>query len=98
MAMSRERILQIGIVGDFQPRFAGHRATGESLHCAAESLGVGIECRWVPTPDVSEARAQEALGGFDGIWLAAGSPYASMGGGLAAARYARERLIPFFAT
>ena len=98
MPQPPERVLRIGIVGDYQARFAGHRATGESLDSAAQSLGVEVESLWVPTPEVSESRAGETLDGFHGIWLAAGSPYQSMDGALAAVRFARERPVPFFAT
>jgi CTP synthase (UTP-ammonia lyase) len=40
----------------------------------------------------------EALRALEGIFLAPGSPYASMEGALAAVRFAREQGAPFAAT
>lgn len=40
----------------------------------------------------------ERLAPYDGVWIAPASPYRSMGGALAAVRYARERGVPLVGT
>ena len=49
------------------------------------------------TPDPDHA-AGLSLASWDGLWISAGSPYASRDGALAAIRVARERGKPMVAT
>jgi CTP synthase (UTP-ammonia lyase) len=87
----------IAIVGDHDPSSATHRATDASLDHAAAALGVDLAYRWVPTPDLA-GDARGALTGDSAIWIAPGSPYASMDGALAAIRLAREEGVPLIGT
>jgi CTP synthase (UTP-ammonia lyase) len=88
--------LRIGIVGDRDGAFRPHVATDEALGHTATALGVAIDVRWVPTPSVLAGGA--AVAAYDGLWIAPGSPYASLDGALAAIRFARERGWPLVAT
>jgi CTP synthase (UTP-ammonia lyase) len=56
--------------------------------------GIALDPYWIATPDAAECD----LRGFDAIWLAPGSPYASADGAFAAVRTAREQGIPFLGT
>jgi CTP synthase (UTP-ammonia lyase) len=87
----------IAIVGDHDPSSVTHRATDASLDHAAAALGLDLAHRWVPTPDLAEG-ARHALAGDAGVWIAPGSPYASMTGALAAIRLAREEGVPLIGT
>jgi len=86
--------MRIGIVGDYNPEFESHRATGAAILLAAKSAGMEAAVEWLPTPEVSE----RTLSSYDGLWAASGSPYRSMDGMLAGIRFARERLRPMIAT
>jgi CTP synthase (UTP-ammonia lyase) len=85
------------IVGDHDPSAFTHRATDASLAHVRRTLGIPLDHRWVPTPAVA-ARPAAELAGATGIWIAPGSPYASMEGALTAIRTAREEGIPLIGT
>jgi CTP synthase (UTP-ammonia lyase) len=86
--------LRIAIVGDFDSSKHSHWATEAALFHAAIALGLDVEPHWIPTSEVSDSR----LVGFDGMWGAPGSPYASMLGMLSAIETARSTDIPFLGT
>jgi CTP synthase (UTP-ammonia lyase) len=87
----------IAVVGDRDPSSVTHRATDDSLDHAAAALGLDLAHRWVPTTDLAHG-ARDVLAGDSGVWIAPGSPYASMAGALAAIRLAREEGVPLLGT
>jgi CTP synthase (UTP-ammonia lyase) len=89
--------VRIAIVGDFQPDHETHPATAASIGHAADRRGRDAAGLWIATPDV-EGRACEVLDGFDGVWIAPGSPYASMQGALDAITFARTNAVPLLGT
>ncbi len=92
--------IRIAMIGDYNPAFVGHTTADDSIRHVAAAHGLGIESAWVPTPSipVKPADAARALEPWDGLWISAGSPYASPAGALAAIRVARERGKPLIAT
>jgi CTP synthase (UTP-ammonia lyase) len=94
------RPIRIAMIGDYNPEFVAHTAADASIRHVAEALGRPIESAWVPTPSIPRdpAEAARALDAWDGLWISAGSPYASREGALAAIRVARERGKPMVAT
>ncbi len=80
----------IALVGDRQPSHASHR----ELDAVRGQLGEGLAAEWVAT-DGDRVRD---LGGFDGIWLVPGSPYADDDAARAAVTWARESDVPFLGT
>lgn len=95
---SMSEALRIAIVGDFNPDFASHRATTESLQHAANRLQLPVESKWVPTSSITEADVEATLSEYDAIWASPGSPYKSKDGMLRAIQYARTRNWPFVGT
>ncbi len=92
------RTVSISVVGDYDAGNHTHLATSNALRHAARALGTALDLQWVHTSRVDPARPDGELGAADGIFLAPGSPYASIDGALAAVRYAREQGRPFAAT
>ncbi len=90
--------LRVALVGDFNRRMHSHWATEASLFHAAAPLGLAVQPHWIATPRVEQSGAAGVLDGFDAIWGAPGSPYASMDGMLEAIRYARTRNVPYLGT
>jgi len=88
----------LAVVGDYDAAFPPHRATDAAVAHAAAALGVAVDLRWVPTPEVAAAPA--TLGALLGhaVWIAPGSPYRSMDGALRAIRHARETGLPLLGT
>jgi CTP synthase (UTP-ammonia lyase) len=80
----------IALVGDRRPAHASHR----ELDAVRAQLGEGVSAEWVATDD---DRVRD-LGGFDGIWLVPGSPYADDLAAYSAVTWARENDVPFLGT
>jgi CTP synthase (UTP-ammonia lyase) len=91
-------MLSIGIIGDFTPGLRSHLATVDSLGHAAAALPAKLDVRWLLTRSLARDGAEDALGRFDGLWAAPGSPYLSQEGAHRGIRYAREHGVPFIAT
>ena len=89
--------VRIAIVGDFQPDSETHAEATKACEHAAATLGQVAQVTWVPTPDLA-AGAGGSLDGFDGVWIAPGSPYASMDGAVEAIRFARTSGLPLIGT
>src|SRR5262245_41005842 len=85
---------RIVIVGDYDPAMYTHRAIDDALGHVRELREHAVEWTWLATTVLATAPFAQ-LSSVDGIWLAHGSPYASMAGALHAVRVARERAIPF---
>ena len=87
----------IAVAGDRDPSSVTHVATDASLRHSAAGLGLDLALRWVPTTELA-GDAGRVLAGTHGVWIAPGSPYASMDGALAAIRLAREEGMPLIGT
>jgi len=85
---------RIAVVGDHDLTMYTHLAIDEALRHVSAARHLPVEWTWIGTTQVAAA-PDAMLSGIDGVWLAPGSPYASMDGALAAIRFARERQIPF---
>ena len=87
---------RIGIIGEFDAGFFPHVATNAALgHVAAVEP---VEWCWRSAGGLTAGNVAGELAGWDGVWIAPGSPYASLDGALAVIRYARERGLPLFGT
>lgn len=82
------------VVGDYDPTMYTHLAIDAALGHVRELREHALEWSWLATSMLTaDVAAQFALS--DGLWLAPGSPYESMGGALSAIRHARETGLPF---
>jgi CTP synthase (UTP-ammonia lyase) len=85
---------RIALVGDRSANVRAHARIPTIVGALLSREGVALDPYWIATPEAEECD----LGGFDAIWLAPGSPYASAEGAIAAVRTAREQRIPFLGT
>lgn len=85
---------RLAIVGDYDPTMYTHLAIDEALRHVRELREHALEWQWIGTADVA-ADVEAHLTLVDAVWLAPGSPYASLDGALAAVRHARVAGIPF---
>ena len=83
--------MRFAIVGDRDDTIIAHQAVPAALAFASPEATI----EWVPTEEIT---SPERLSGFDGIWVAPGSPYRSMEGALTAIRHARTTGLPFLGT
>jgi CTP synthase (UTP-ammonia lyase) len=86
---------RVALVGDRSPHVRAHQRIPGLIDALCQREGVILDGYWVGSDEVTDPGS---LAGFDGIWLVPGSPYRSEAGAIAAARCARERLIPFLGT
>jgi CTP synthase (UTP-ammonia lyase) len=86
---------RLAIVGDRSPHVRAHGRIPGLVAALREQEGLALDPYWIPSED---AVAPGSLDGFDGIWLAPGSPYRSEEGAVAAAGTARTLGIPFLGT
>lgn len=94
--MTRE--IQIGILGDFNPRYHTHHATNQAIDHAAMRLGLKVHAEWLPTPSLLEPAGEAAMARCDGLWASPGSPYKNFDGMLRGIEFARTRNWPFVGT
>ena len=90
--------VSIGIIGDFDGEKRSHWATEAALFHAAARLDLALETHWVETPALDTADVATTLARFDGLWGAAGSPFASFRGMLRGIEFARVRDVPYLGT
>lgn len=89
------RMINIGLIGDYDPGIVAHQAIPEALRLAAQESGIAVGFEWVATDRITDARQ---ISYFDGLWCVPGSPYRSLDGALLAIRSARESQRPFLGT
>ncbi|HVN03504.1 MAG TPA: hypothetical protein VMT86_03745 [Bryobacteraceae bacterium] len=89
--------LRIAIVGDFNPGYPTHHAINASLRHAAAGLDLPLASKWVAT-SCAENDADRIFRGYDGLFIASGSPYRSMHGAFAAIQFARVHRWPLIGT
>ena len=89
--------LKIGIIGDYNPASATHKATDAAIAHTAAWLNCQAEVVWIPTPALVDQVA-DALQPFDALCCAPGSPYQSMAGALNGIHFARSQNRPFLGT
>jgi len=85
---------RLAIVGDHDPTMYTHLAIDEALGHVRELREHALEWSWISTPSLASS-VESRLALTDAIWLAPGSPYASLDGALAAVRHARLTGLPF---
>ncbi|MDG0809177.1 CTP synthase C-terminal region-related (seleno)protein [Cohnella rhizosphaerae] len=90
-------MIRVGVIGDYKTEVKAHIAIPQALRLTADTLGVQVDCDWVPTTALADTYAPE-LSAYQAIWIAPASPYASMQGALNGIRYARENGIPVLGT
>lgn len=88
---------RLAIVGDYNPDFVPHSKTNDAIVHAILILGEAVSAEWIPSMHL-ESHVDDQLAGYDGIWVAPGSPYRSMAGALAAIQFSRRTEVPLLGT
>jgi CTP synthase len=85
----------IGVVGKYVDLPDAYLSVVEALGHGALAAGVRLDVRWIPSDDVDGLLAESHLEGVDGIVVPGGFGVRGIEGKIQAARYARERKIPY---
>ncbi|MFJ8106381.1 hypothetical protein [Streptomyces sp. NPDC096132] len=95
MTETAARTAKVALVGDRSPNVVSHTRVPLLLDALAARDRLVLDAYWIPSED---AGVEDAVRGFDAVWVLPGSPYRSEAGVLAAIRTAREEGIPFLGT
>jgi CTP synthase len=87
--------LEIALVGKYIELPDAYLSVTESLKHAGWANGVDVKVRWVSSETLSEESVERELGGAAGILVPGGFGHRGIEGKVLAARYARERSIPY---
>ncbi|MBR1607807.1 MAG: CTP synthase [Clostridia bacterium] len=87
--------VRIAMVGKYMQLHDAYLSVAEALHHAGYALGRRVEIDWVDSETVTEANAEEKLGGADGILVPGGFGDRGTRGMIAAAQYARIKKKPY---
>jgi CTP synthase (UTP-ammonia lyase) len=85
----------IALVGNRSQSVRAHTRVPAIVEALRRRDGIVVDPYWIPSEDAEDPGVLER---FDGIWVVPGSPYRSAEGAIAAARFARERGVPFLGT
>ncbi|MCL6515865.1 CTP synthase [Alicyclobacillus sp.] len=86
----------IAIVGKYVSLPDAYASVIAALNHGGYETGANVDVRWVLSEDVTEDNVAELLSGVDGILVPGGFGDRGIEGKIVAAKYARERGIPFF--
>ncbi|MFA5786589.1 MAG: CTP synthase, partial [Actinomycetota bacterium] len=87
--------VRIGLVGKYVNLVDAYLSVVEALYHGGFYHRVGVEIAWIASDDLTTNRSEEILGSVDGILVPGGFGFRGIEGKIAAARFARERRVPF---
>ncbi len=86
----------IGIVGKYVGYEDSYKSLQEALIHGGLASDLSVNLRWIEAEEMENGHLEESLSKVDGILIPGGFGIRGVSGMISAARYARERLIPFF--
>lgn len=92
----RKETITIALVGKYVKLHDAYLSVAEALRHGGFENGTMVDIRWIDSEQVSGETADKLLEGADGILVPGGFGSRGIEGMIAAARYARERDIPYF--
>ena len=93
---SRPYTVHIGLVGKYVALHDAYLSVAEAMRHAGYSLNTHIKIHWIDSENLTEENADETLGSLDGIIVPGGFGGRGIEGMIVAAKYAREKKIPYF--
>ncbi len=87
--------VRIGIVGKYVELHDAYMSVKEALFHAASAQNHRLEIEWIYSGDLEKDRGWDVLETVDGIIVPGGFGYRGIEGKILAARYARERRVPY---
>jgi len=87
--------LRVAIVGKYIELHDAYISVREALHHAAVHQGFDADIVWVSSEQLERGRALDQLEQVDGIVVPGGFGYRGIEGKIVAARFARERQVPY---
>ncbi|MDO4545088.1 MAG: CTP synthase [Bacillota bacterium] len=92
----RSRCVRIAVVGKYIKLHDAYLSVAEALRHGGFETGCHVDIKWIEAEEVTEESAEELLGDVTGILVPGGFGDRGIQGKITAARFARERDIPYF--
>ena len=93
---NRPYTVHIGLVGKYVALHDAYLSVAEALRHAGYFYNTHIKIHWIDSETLTEENVGETLGGLDGIIVPGGFGSRGIEGMILAARYAREKDLPYF--
>ena len=93
---SRQHCVDIGLVGKYVGLHDAYLSVAEALRHAGYECSTHVRIHWIDSETITPGNVDEMLAGLDGILVPGGFGGRGVEGMILAARYAREKCIPYF--
>ena len=93
---ARPYSVNIGLVGKYVGLHDAYLSVAEALRHAGYYHNTHINIHWIDSEELTEETYEEKLDGLDGILVPGGFGNRGIEGMVLAARYAREKAVPYF--
>ena len=92
----RPYAVNIGLVGKYVGLHDAYLSVAEALRHAGYYHNTRVKIHWIDSEEITSENCEEKLSGLDGILVPGGFGSRGIEGMILAARYAREKEIPYF--
>ena len=92
---SRKKEVRIGLVGKYVQLHDAYLSVAEALQHAGYQCGTYVKIQWIDSEKLTEQTVEEELASLQGIIVPGGFGNRGIEGMILAARYAREKGIPY---
>ena len=93
---ARLHTVHIGLVGKYVGLHDAYLSVAEALYHAGYYHNTHVHIHWIDSEELTSANVEEKLAGLDGILVPGGFGSRGIEGMSLAAKYAREKQIPYF--
>ncbi len=93
---ARQHCVDIGLVGKYVGLHDAYLSVAEALRHAGFYHDVHVNIHWIDSGEIREDNVCDKLAGLDGIIVPGGFGSRGIAGMILAAKYARERRLPYF--
>ena len=93
---ARQYCVDIGLVGKYVALHDAYLSVAEALRHAGYERSTHVRIHWIDSEAITPGNVDEMLAGLDGILVPGGFGGRGNEGMILAARYAREKCIPYF--
>ena len=93
---ARQHCVDIGLVGKYVALHDAYLSVAEALRHAGYERSTHVRIHWIDSEAITPGNIDEMLAGLDGILVPGGFGGRGIEGMILAARYAREKCIPYF--
>ena len=93
---ARQHCVDIGLVGKYVALHDAYLSVAEALRHAGYERSTHVRIHWIDSEAITPGNVDEMLAGLDGIRVPCGFGGRGIEGMILAARYAREKCIPYF--